>query len=171
MAMLNCQIPVAFVLIQNKSQDGGKNMSYNHGLEEKKFKEQWQKTTEEYRKAGMTEKQIAAIYEFDREVFKSDRRFKERTVGLFDNENSKTLMVYDDYSANNRYGWINEIEDMEVYSQIMSLPEIWREAFTMYIFDGYTQKKISSILLRNQSNMSRAIDKITEILRNQFSNA
>ena len=37
-------------------------MSYNHGLEEKKFKEQWQKTAEEYRKAGMTEKQIAEIY-------------------------------------------------------------------------------------------------------------
>lgn len=146
-------------------------MSYNHGLEEKKFKERWQKTAEEYREAGMTEEQIAALYEFDREVFNSDRRYSERTVGLFDNENSKTLMVYDDYSANNRYSWIDEIEDMEVYSQIMSLPEIWREAFTMYIFDGYTQKEISSILLRDQSNISRAIDKIAEILRNQISNA
>ena len=134
-------------------------MSYNHGLEEKKFKEQWQKTAEEYRKAGMTEKQIAEIYEFDREVFNSNRRYREKTVGLFDNSN------------NNRYGWIDEIEDMEVYSQIMSLPEIWREAFTMYIFDGYTQNEISSILLRNQSNISRVIDKIAEILRSQFSNA
>ena len=62
-------------------------------------------------------------------------------------------------------------KDMEVYSQIMSLPEIWREAFTMYIFDGYTQNEISSILLRNQSNISRVIDKIAEILRSQFSNA
>ena len=53
----------------------------------------------------------------------------------------------------------------------MSLPEIWREAFTMYIFDGYTQNEISSILLRNQSNISRVIDKIAEILRSQFSNA
>lgn len=139
-------------------------MSYNHGLEEKKFKEQWQKTAEEYRKAGMTEKQIAAIYEFDREVFNSDRRFKERTVGLFDNENSKTLMVYDDYSANNRYGWIDEIEDMEVYSQIMSLPEIWREAFTMYIFDGYTQKDISSKLLKPRRTIASWIGKIAEIL-------
>lgn len=146
-------------------------MSYNHGFEEKKFKEQWQKTAEEYREAGMTEEQIAAIYEFDREVFNSDRRYSERTVGLFNNSNSRTLTVYDDYSADNRYGWIDEIEDMEVYSQIMSLPEIWREAFTMYIFDGYTQKEISSILLRDQSNVSRAIDKIAEILRNQFSNA
>lgn len=146
-------------------------MSYNHGLEEKKFKEQWQKTAEEYRKAGMTEKQIAEIYEFNREVFNSNRRYREKTVGLFDNSNSRTLTVYDDYSTNNRYGWIDEIEDMEVYSQIMSLPEIWREAFTMYIFDGYTQNEISSILLRNQSNISRVIDKIAEILRSQFSNA
>ena len=146
-------------------------MSYNHGLEEKKFKERWQKTAEEYREAGMTEEQIVALYEFDREVFNSDRRYKEKTVELFDNENSRTLRIYDDYSAHNRYGWIDEIEDMEVYSQIMSLPEIWREAFTMYIFDGYTQKEISSILLRDQSNISRAIDKIAKILRNQFSNA
>lgn len=146
-------------------------MSYNHGWEEKKFKEKWQKTAEEYRNSGMTEEQIAAIYEFDREVFNSDRRFRERTVGLFDNSNSRTLMIYDDYLADNRYGWIDEIEDMEVYSQIMSLPEIWREAFTMYIYDGYTQKEISSILLRDQSNISRAIDKIAEILRNQFLNA
>ncbi len=139
-------------------------MSYNHGLEEKKFKEKWQKIAEEYRKAGMTEEQIAAVYEFDREVFNSDRRFKERTVGLFDNENSKTLMVYDDYSANNRYGWIDEIEDMEVYSQIMSLPEIWREAFTMYIFDGYTQKDISSKLLKPRRTITSWIGKIAEIL-------
>ena len=103
-------------------------MSYNHGLEENKFKEQWQKNAEEYRKAGMTEKQIAEIYEFDREVFNSNRRYSEKTVGLFDNSGSRTLTIYDDYSANNRYGWIDEIEDMEVYSQIMSLPEIWREA-------------------------------------------
>lgn len=139
-------------------------MSYNHGLEEKKFKEQWQKTAEEYRQSGMTEEQISAIYDFDREVFNSDRRFKERTVGLFDNENSKTLMVYDDYSANNRYGWIDEIEDMEVYSQIMSLPEIWREAFTMYIFDGYTQKDISSKILKLRRTIASWIGKIAEIL-------
>ena len=87
-------------------------MSYNHGLEEKKFKEKWQKTAEEYRKAGMTEKQIAEIYEFDREVFNSDRRYSERTVGLFNNSNSRTLMIYDDYLAHNRYGWINEIEEI-----------------------------------------------------------
>lgn len=139
-------------------------MSYNHGLEEKIFEEQWKKTAEEYRKSGMTEEQIAAIYEFDREVFNSDRRYRERTIDLFDNPSVKKLKVYDDYSANNRYGWIDKIEDSEKYEKVMSLPEIWREAFTMYIFDGCTQKEISSKLLKPQQTISYWIVKIAEIL-------
>lgn len=139
-------------------------MSYNHGLEEKIFEEQWKKTAEEYRKSGMTEEQIAVIYEFDREVFNSDRRYRERTIDLFDNPSVKKLKVYDDYSANNRYGWIDKIEDSEKYEKVMSLPEIWREAFTMYIFDGYTQKEISSKLLKPQQTISYWIVKIAEIL-------
>ncbi|MCM1529705.1 MAG: hypothetical protein NC093_06895 [Alistipes sp.] len=139
-------------------------MSYNHGLEEKIFEEQWKKTAEEYRKSGMTEEQIAAIYRFDRKVFNSDRRYRERTVGLSDNLNIKRLRVYDDYSANNRYGWIDKIENPEKYEKVMSLPEIWREAFTMYIFDGYSQKEISSKLLKPQQTISRWIVKIAEIL-------
>ena len=123
-------------------------MSYNHGLEEKIFEKQWTKTAEEYKKSGMTEEQIAAIYEFDREVFNSDRRYRERTVDLFDNPNIKKLKVYDNYSANNRYGWIDKIVDSEKYEKVMVLPKIWREAFTMYIYDWYTQKEISSRLLK-----------------------
>lgn len=139
-------------------------MSYNHGLEEKIFEEQWKKTAEEYRKSGMTEEKIAAIYEFDREVFNSDRRYRERTIDLFDNPSMKKLKVYDDYSANNRYGWIDKIEDSEKYEKVMALPEIWREAFTLYIFDGYAQKEISSKLLKPQQTISYWIVKIAEIL-------
>lgn len=139
-------------------------MSYNHGLEEKIFEEQWKKTAEEYRKSGMTEEKIAAIYEFDREVFNSDRRYRERTIDLFDNPSMKKLKVYDDYSANNRYGWIDKIEDSEKYEKVMALPEIWREAFALYIFDGYAQKEISSKLLKPQQTISYWIVKIAEIL-------
>ena len=58
-------------------------MSYNHGLEEKKFNEYWNEISEEYRKAGMTEDQIMSMLEFEREVFNSDRRYRENTVELF----------------------------------------------------------------------------------------
>lgn len=141
-------------------------MSYNHCLEEKKFNEYWNEISEEYRNAGMTEEQIMSMLEFEREVFNSDRRYRENTVELFDSDTNQNLQIYDDYSTTKRYGWIDVIDNMEAYEKIMALPEIWVKAFTMYIFDGYSQQQISSILLRNQSNISRAIDKIAEILRN-----
>lgn len=141
-------------------------MSYNHGLEEKKFNEYWNEISEEYRNVGMTEEQIMSMLEFEREVFNSDRRYRENTVELFDSDTNQNLQIYDDYSTTKRYGWIDVIDNMEAYEKIMALPEIWVKAFTMYIFDGYSQQQISSILLRNQSNISRAIDKIAEILRN-----
>ncbi len=139
-------------------------MSYNHGLEERIFEKQWKKTAEEYRKSGMTEEQIAAIYEFDRQVFNSDRRYRERTIELYNNPSVKKIKVYDDYSENNRYGWIDNISDPEKYKKIMSLPKIWRDAFTMYLYDGYSQKEISSKLLKPQQTISYWIVKIAEIL-------
>ena len=139
-------------------------MSYNHGLEEKKFNEYWNEISEEYRKAGMTEEQIMSMLEFEREVFNSDRRYRENTVELFDNETNKNLQIYDNYSTTKRYGWIDEIDDMETYEKIMSLPEIWVEAFTMYIIDGYSQQQISSKLLKPQQTISRWIVKIAEII-------
>ena len=139
-------------------------MSYNHGLEEKKFNEYWNEISEEYRKAGMTEEQIMSMLEFEREVFNSDRRYRENTVELFDNETNKNLQIYDNYSTTKRYGWIDEIDDMETYEKIMSLPEIWVEAFTMYIIDGYSQQQISSKLLKPKQTISRWIVKIAEII-------
>ncbi len=146
-------------------------MSYNHGLEEKRFNEYWNVIAKNYRKAGMTEEQIMSMLEFEREVFNSDRRYRENTVELFGNESNPMLQIYDNYLSDNRYGWLDDIDNPDAYEKIMAMPEIWSEAFTLYIFDGYNQQQISSILLRNQSNISRAIDKIAEVLRNYFSDA
>ena len=139
-------------------------MSYNHGLEEKKFNEYWNEISEEYRKAGMTEDQIMSMLEFEREVFNSDRRYRENTVELFDNETTQNLQIYDNYSTTKRYGWIDAIDNMEAYEKIMALPKIWVEAFTMYIIDGYSQQQISSKLLKPQQTISRWIVKIAEII-------
>jgi len=138
-------------------------MGYNHSLEEKRFEKEWLKNAENFRKAGMTEEQISEMYKFDRDVFNSDRRYKERTVSLYDNPDVKKLKVYDDYSRDNRYRWIEKITDSEKYEKIMSLPKIWREAFTMYI-SGYTQTEISSKLMKPQQTISYWIVKIAEIL-------
>ena len=42
-------------------------MKWNNGYERKRFEANQKKLAEEYRKAGMTEEQIKAMYEFDLE--------------------------------------------------------------------------------------------------------
>ena len=54
-------------------------MSWNNGYERKKFMARMKKQAEEYRAAGMTEEQIQAMYEYDLDVFRSDRNYYEHT--------------------------------------------------------------------------------------------
>lgn len=63
---------MVFVLIQEKIKMEAKKITYNHSLEEKKFKKEWAEKAEKYRKAGMTKEQTAEIYNFDLEIFNSD---------------------------------------------------------------------------------------------------
>lgn len=48
-------------------------MEWNNGKERKKFEKQQARLREEYRKAGMTEEQIKAMYEYDLSVFRKNR--------------------------------------------------------------------------------------------------
>ena len=57
-------------------------MSWNNGYETKKFEARQKKQAEEYRALGMTEEQIQAMYEFDLEQFKSERRHTQYASSL-----------------------------------------------------------------------------------------
>lgn len=140
-------------------------MTYNHGKAEKIFKEKWEKTKSYYRANGMTEAQIESMLEFERDVFNSDRTFYEGSVELFDNEESKTLETKDIYINDMMHDWPEMIGDMEIYEQIMAMPEIKRTAYGLYRIGGYTQKQISSLLTIPQQTLSRWIIKIAEILK------
>ena len=54
-------------------------MSWNDGYERRKFESRQKKQAEQYRKLGMTEEQITALYEFDMAQYRSDRRYHEHT--------------------------------------------------------------------------------------------
>ena len=54
-------------------------MSFNKGLELKKFEAHWEKLRVEYAAAGMTEDAIQKMYDYDRQQFNSERTFIERT--------------------------------------------------------------------------------------------
>ena len=66
-------------------------MAYNHAAEEKKFKKLWNKKEKIYRESGMTDEQIAAIREYDVQMFNLDRAFYRRTTLLAEPESSSNI--------------------------------------------------------------------------------
>lgn len=57
-------------------------MAFNNGLKRKQFEARWNRLREEYAASGMDESTIAALYEFDRQTFNSNRRYAEHTQVL-----------------------------------------------------------------------------------------
>lgn len=145
-------------------------MRYNHRKAEIIFEKKWSEEKERFIASGMTDEQIAAIYEYERDVFNSERRYYENTVSVDNDDMFDRLRGIEISLPEGRYFWLDRVSPY-AYKQLMNFPLEYIEAFTMYIYDGYTQKQISSILLKNQSSISRWIDKITEILKNDYFNA
>ena len=162
-------------------------MSWNDGYERKKFEAKQKKLAEEYRKAGMTEEQIKAMYEYDFEQFKSDRTYRMHTQALqveeFDEldadesdnalikhfENELTTSSED--GEHSRYWWIEELDNAELAKKIKSLTKEQIELLTLVVVDGYDQTEIAKILNVNQSTISRRFEAIKKFLRNFEKNA
>ena len=156
-------------------------MSWNNGYERKKFELLQQRLAAKYRKLGMIEEQIEAIYEFDLEQFKSERRFYSYTVSFEPNEfdtsedaRDKTplLNLFSDVlttsidisEAHSRFWWIEELDDAELIKRVKSLSEDDRELLTLYAFDGYNQTALARIFNVSQQCISKRIKKIEKIL-------
>lgn len=140
-------------------------MAYNHTKEERKFKEQWNRNEQFYREAGMTDKQIASLRDYDERMFRLDRAFYRRTMLLAEPEilSEGTL---DDYTDTYLEAyWTELIDSDEIYKRLMKIPPIMRKAFYMYKVLGLYQDEISSKLSIPQQTLSYWIVKITEILK------
>ena len=142
-------------------------MRYNHRTAEIIFEKKWSEEKERFIASGMTDEQIAAIYEYERDVFNSERRYYENTVSVDNDDMFDRLRGIEISLPEGRYFWLDRASP-SAYKQLMELPSEFIVAFTMYVYDGYTQEQISSILLKSQSSISRWIDKIAEILRNDY---
>lgn len=140
-------------------------MGYNHGKAEAAFQKQWQEKRIAYVKLGMTEEQINSIYDYERSEFNSDRRFFENTICLEDTDFPNMHIRRESSLCMNPGSWIEEMEDENTYLALKALPEIKIRAYTLYKLYGYTQKEISSILLKPQQTISLWIGEIAEILK------
>ena len=127
---------------------------------------------------GMEESAIAAMYEFDCEVFR-----KNRTYGIH-NTYFSTVMpdgeeVADDRSsfmkkfssrfsvpAEERYGWIDEIENPVLSEILQKMPEKDKELLTLYVIEGYTVTDIAKMEGSTHQNISKKIRRLKNILKN-----
>ena len=156
-------------------------MSWNDGYERKMFAKRQKKQAEEYRALGMTEEQIQAMYEFDLEQFKSERRHRMHTQPLqveeFEendaDESDNTLLneFFDELTCTietsgdkSRYWWVEEIDDSETVKKIKSLSERDLEILTLMAIDELTHEEIAKIM----GVCVRTIERVNARFKNLF---
>lgn len=140
-------------------------MGYNHGLEKKKFDNEWQKNEKLYRELGMTDEQISAIWEFDYEIFLSDRAYLEKKQDLSDYED--TLQNSDSIidECNIEENWHEYITDIDKRRQLSELQPEQRRAYYLCRVMHVAVRDASVILHKPRATISDWIVKISEILK------
>ena len=111
-------------------------MSWNNGYERKKFEQEQKAQAKEYRKCGMNEEQIQAMYLQDLQEYRNNRVYAIHIPSIEELEGNgeesrnalhkKFLLSMTctmDMSECGRYGWIDEIENNALYCAICKLNE------------------------------------------------
>lgn len=156
-------------------------MSWNNGYRRKQFEEKQKKQAEEYRALGMTEEQIQAMYEFDLEQFKSDRRFYSHTQSFlpdtFDEneDNDEKLSIFElfedvftttieEAECKSRYWWVDEIGEDDLLGGVRNLNSEQIEILTLIVFENYSQKDAAEKMGIPYRSFKRKIQQIKILL-------
>lgn len=148
-------------------------MSFNRRKEYKKFMAKQAQQAEEYRKAGMTEEQIKAMFEFDKEQFLSDMRFYTHNQSLnvclegLDEEAFNPLLkkyldnmvVYQEDTSD----WLEQLEDDDLRDAIKGLSEN-NQTIIRLLFEEYSIVEIAEIFNEPVSTIGSRIKRIRLVL-------
>ena len=156
-------------------------MSWNNAYRRKQFEEKQKKQAEEYRALGMTEEQIQAMYEFDLEQFRSDRRFYSHTQSFlpdtFDEneDNDEKLSIFElfedvftttieEAECKSRYWWVDEIGEDDLLGGVRNLNSEQIEILTLIVFENYSQKDAAEKMGIPYRSFKRKIQQIKILL-------
>ena len=156
-ALLKCRSPPSLLTFDFKlsnSETEEKQMAFYYAKEKRDFDREWDKLRAEYRSAGMPERSIDALYQFDLKWFCSRRRFSNHNQSLpsevIDNEDDYTqsslirkfasfAVDLDETLIGGRYGWIESVEDEQLLDKLKRLSQDDLELLTLVAIDGYSQ--------------------------------
>ena len=155
-------------------------MGKNYAIERAKFERQQRRQAEQYRKLGMDEGQIQAMYEFDLDTFRSDWRYEKHTQGFAASsfgdgtqDESKSalfekfltqLSVQPD-AWHSREWWVEEIENPRLARVLKGLSKSDLEFITRIVIEKATQMELSEELGISQQAVSKKWRKMKKILK------
>ncbi len=153
-------------------------MSFNNGYERKLFNRQQKRQAGQYRRAGMSEESIQAMFAYDHAAFCLYRREKEHAADpsamVTDDENTgdSRYMDMDELPADtplvlygSRYSWIDEIDDPELHKTIVAMKQDYIEIITL-MMEGYVQRDIAKKMHVDNAVICRKVKRIKSILGN-----
>lgn len=158
-------------------------MGINFAYERKKFSEAQQKLRKEYEAAGMTQAQILAMYEYDLHQFNRDIAFYRHTQPLVDEsendfeeegrntllrKNAEALTIIQKPAENTKFWWLDEIEDAELLSGLLSLTEDDLELVDQLVFHELTQTEVAAMWKKTQASISQRIKTLRKKLKSSL---
>ena len=152
-------------------------MTFNYAVEKRKFEKVWAKLAKTYAEAGMEPEAIKAMYEFDWEIFKSERNEALHTQEFAIPESANEEMddcesplyekfleqlssEYDTFGSHSRYWWLEELTTPCLTIGVPALTVEDKELLTLYIVDGLTIREIARYLNLQKSTISERLQRI-----------
>lgn len=153
-------------------------MGFHYGKERRRFEAEWKKLREEYRSAGFPEESIEAMYAFDLETFRRQRRFENHnqalpTLGDEGDEGRISLfskfeglaVSFDESDFADRFAWVDGVSDPRLTYRLKQLKPSDLELLTLFAIEGYSQTEIARLQGCSQKNVSLKITRIKKFLR------
>lgn len=155
-------------------------MEWNNGKQTARFEREQKKLREQYLKAGMTEEQIEEMYKFDKNFLNLQQKESRHTQKLDisaledDDENESKNPLYKKFLEKvsktdkyweEKYDWVEQIEDEKLYKVIKRLPQKDLDLIDMIFIKQYSQTKVARILGVKKAAMSRKMGRIKKILK------
>lgn len=149
--------------------------------EYKKFEKQQKQQREEYLRAGMTEEQVEAMYQFDLAQLNRDLAYTRYTIPLVDEDdsdfeeegrnslidkNADKLTVPFSLSEGRNLWWLDEIEDDVLFKRLSAMSAEQIQIIDQIAFRGLTQAEIAQITHRTQAAISQQLCTIRKKLKN-----
>ena len=154
-------------------------MSFNNGNERRKLNAKWEHLRVQYRKAGMSEDAIHAMYEFDLSVLNSERTYDANTVAVCDGEDDvdarkaanlkqyeAAITVTDTYhETKTRFAWVGEVQNERLHTGLEKLSDEDLKLLTLYAVSGFNEYEIAKVFRLSRPAIHKRIARITLFLK------